>query len=224
MSRRKTRILMASLILVGMLLAVAVWQWPQATRPLGRIADKWDDPEPPDSDEPGASDFPRPRNRMDRAIGPAPVAFSPDGKTLLTGTKLWDAHTGEERATLHVQGAVQAFVFSPDGRTLAFASWSRDFYGAPGSRNGPILKLWDLATCKERATLQGRAGEAGLAGQASSLAFSPDARTLASGSWGGTVTLLDVENARERVIQDRGLPVTAVAFSPDGALLNPSGS
>src|SRR5947207_5989506 len=79
----------------------------------------------------------------------ASVAFSPDGKTLASGSldttiKLWDMTTGKERATLkgHTE-KVMKVAFSPDGKTLA-----------SGCQDGTI-KLWDVATDKERATLKG---------------------------------------------------------------------
>jgi WD40 repeat protein len=57
------------------------------------------------------------------------VAFSPDGKTLASGSegqtvKLWDARTGQEMATLkgHTD-YVSSVAFSPDGKTLASGSW-----------------------------------------------------------------------------------------------------
>src|SRR5205807_2526088 len=51
------------------------------------------------------------------------VAFSPDGRTLLTGSdgcvaRLWDAVTGAQLATLPHESPVTAAAFAPDGRTL----------------------------------------------------------------------------------------------------------
>ena len=52
------------------------------------------------------------------------MAFSPDGKTVITGSedntaRLWDAATGQPLGqTLTHQGAVHAVAFSPDGKTV----------------------------------------------------------------------------------------------------------
>jgi WD40 repeat protein len=56
------------------------------------------------------------------------ISFSPDGKTLLTGFKLRDPFTGQERLRLPLTEFNQA-VFSSDGRTLAVM-------------NGGTVRLW----------------------------------------------------------------------------------
>ncbi len=68
------------------------------------------------------------------------MAFSPDGKTVITGSedgtaRLWDASTGRPLGPpLTHQGAVRAVAFSPDGKTVI-----------TGSRDG-TARLWDVAT------------------------------------------------------------------------------
>ena len=146
---------------------------------------------------------PKLRATLKGQIGPViSLAFSPDGKTLALGNsggtiKLWDVPPGKERATLKGHTSpVWSVAFSPDGKTLASGSGATIQLATPdgkssGSRSGePTIKLWDVQTGKERATLKGHAGPV------VSVAFSPDGKTLASASHDTTIKLWDVRPAR----------------------------
>jgi WD40 repeat protein len=172
------------------------------------------------------------RTRLPGHEGPVrSVAFSPDGKTLASGSddhtvRLWDVATRQERARLDshqdkVKSAsdggqtlasgsddrtvqlwkAKSVVFSPDGKTLAI-----------GLDDGTV-RLWDVVTGKKE-SLPGHEG------QVHSVTFSSDGKTLASGSDDRTVRLWDVVTKQElaRLPGHEG-QVRSVAFSPDGKTL-----
>ena len=68
------------------------------------------------------------------------VAFSPDGKTILTGcydktARLWDAATGRPLGPpMEHSGRVLTVAFSPDGKTILTGSYDK------------TARLWDAAT------------------------------------------------------------------------------
>src|SRR5262249_16605197 len=89
------------------------------------------------------------------------VVFSPDGALLASASqdataRIWSPSGGQERLRLggHT-GPVSAVCFSPDGRRVASArgDWNRQ------SRGDLEVKVWDVATGRELAAMQGGADE-----------------------------------------------------------------
>jgi WD40 repeat protein len=138
------------------------------------------------------------------------VAFSPDGRTLVSGSwdntiKVWDVNSGTELRTL-AGGTekVNSVAFNHDGRTVASGSFDN------------TIKLWDVVSGRELRTLSGHANPV------RSVAFSPDGRTLASGGERhNAIEIFDVASGRE--LRTLAGHVEAVAFSPDGRTLASGG-
>lgn len=155
------------------------------------------------------------------------LAFSGDGKMLAIGSnektvKVWDLTTGQLKVTLTGHStAVRSVAFSADGKLLASVAQNLFQIGSPESPGE--VKVWDIGTGQQIAALKGHTGSV------TSLAFSPNGRTLALGYGGygrnsgetwGVVKLWDLDSDRHREFLDRHrLHVTSVAFSGDGKLL-----
>ena len=99
------------------------------------------------------------------------------------------------------KGTIFEIVYSPDGIRLAVASSSG-------------IWLYDTTTHQEVVLLTGHTSPV------TSITFSPDGRTLASGSEDGTIRLWDVvTGAPQRTLTGHTDWVLSVAFSPDGRTL-----
>jgi len=151
------------------------------------------------------------------------VAFSPDSKTIVSSSiniKLWDAVTGREIHTMSDR-FVHSVAFSPDGKTIAseFSEVKGSFneegsYIVGGDVYTVTIKLWDVITGREIRTLSGHSGGVLFV---PSIAFSPDGKTIVSGSTDGMIDLWDVVTGREiHTLRGNSWAVKSVAFSPDG--------
>ena len=137
------------------------------------------------------------------------VAFTPDGRTLLSGSqdhtvRFWSPATGQElRPPLRQSYNVLAFAFTPDGKALFTGSSDK------------TIRLWDLGRSRVVRRWQGSNESC-----VNALALSPDGRTLASGSWDGKMSRWEAGTGRRLMTSGAlGGFVRAVAFSPDGKVL-----
>ncbi|NMC80230.1 MAG: WD40 repeat domain-containing protein [Chloroflexi bacterium] len=127
------------------------------------------------------------------------LVFSPDGTSLATvdgGTiRLWRVADGAAQQTF----PGFALAFSPDGHTLAAASYER---------LDPHVTLWQVEDGAMRRTLPAQGG---------SLAFSPDGQLLAVA--GLEITVWNTASGEKLLSLPSPNPYGQVFFSPDGTLL-----
>src|ERR671932_486535 len=141
----------------------------------------------------------------------SPVAISPDGKTLASGSedgtiKLWDLQTGKLRNTLKRppssdkrSKSVRAIAFSPDGQSLA----------SGGKDNG--IKIWNLGSGTLLHTLSEKSN------WISALAISPDSQTLVCGDADGYITIGNLRTGElQNFFAGHSTLVDSLAISPDG--------
>lgn len=154
------------------------------------------------------------------------LAFSPDGRTLASGScdwafhrgrnvaefsmpdpgcvsewKLWEATSGELKRTVSEPGRLLSVAFSPDGQRLA-AAIGRNVRLYPLGAEGPgrTVTTYDF--------------------DATSVAFTPDGRSLVSGSHDQLVRRVALATGRvEWEAPGSWEQVNGVALSPDGSLL-----
>jgi WD40 repeat protein len=139
------------------------------------------------------------------------VAFSPDGKTLITAgpddaVRIWSVATYQQvgPAFPPLASPVESLAVSPDGSILA-----------TGEDDGTV-RLWDIGT--GRPIGQPLIAGARTGAAVETVAFSPDGSMIAAGDQNSTVRVWSVPT-RDQVgpALSGGLDtVNAVAFSPDG--------
>ncbi|KEP45443.1 eukaryotic translation initiation factor eIF2A [Rhizoctonia solani 123E] len=179
----------------------------------------------------GTSVAGQPKTPVDRAISSEPaqprpspivheghtdfvssVAFSPDGNSVASGSsdriiRIWDAQSPSpigEPLTGH-SDYVRSVAYSPLGDVIASGSWDK------------TIRLWDVNTRRQLGVMKGDLSFF-------SVAFSPDAKLIASGCGGfffdpsaNSVQLWDVQKmtAAANPLKGHTAYVNSVQFSPD---------
>lgn len=135
----------------------------------------------------------------------------------ITGSvRLWDiapdATTLERTVLQGHDRRLTAVAFSPDA--VQVASTGGYAYGVgEDATNNFAIALWNIETVSQSRLLRGHTDEV------VALAYSPDARLLASASRDGSVRVWDVLDGSEVSALTGDTPATTVAFAPDGRTL-----
>jgi WD40 repeat protein len=140
-----------------------------------------------------------------RAIAACPkkklIAWATCHKKVL----LWDITSPTKPAEFPQSNICPAVALSADGRAMAVAvDWN--------------TKLYDVEKKRVRVELKGHKG------QVSSVCFSPDGKTVMTGSWDETVRVWDVATGKERANYKWGVGrVYCATYAPDGLRLAAGG-
>jgi WD40 repeat protein len=144
------------------------------------------------------------------------LAFAPNGKTIAlagpgNGITILEQVSDQwsMRSIEGHQSVVEGVAFSPDGATLASTALDG------------TIRLWDPATGRQVRRFQEPPGwsiRKQLHRDGRSLAFSPDGKSLACGSWQSTC-VWELATGQERKLGGHLGEVVSVAFSPDSRKL-----
>jgi WD40 repeat protein len=160
--------------------------------------------------------------------GAASMAFTPDGKNLLslsmnsTAVVVWDLATGKKVRTIEEKdhknmvfwggnGSANQLSISPDGKTVASVSLELE-----GNMVITVVNFSELETGKSIRKIKEKAGGIGWM----SPTFSPDGKLIGWETYEGVVKLFDAAKGDEvRQIKSENRGYLQFAFAPDGKTL-----
>ena len=141
------------------------------------------------------------------------VSLSPDTKRLISADGndiyVWDASSGEKLMTLSGhESEIWSISYSPDGSRIVSGGLDK------------TVRLWNADTGAEIMTLRGHGDSplvAGFISPVASVAFSPNGKLIASGSYDYTVKIWNAITGTEVMTMDKHSSlISDVAFGPDG--------
>ena len=142
-------------------------------------------------------------------VNVASVAFSPDGKQVISGSgdhtiKLWDVQTGNEiRTFTRNTYFIRAVAFSPDGKQFIACT----DYNSDRRFNNYVLNLWDVETGRIISTFTGH--QDGI----TSVAFSSDGKQILSASRDNTIKIWNTSTGQEIQSYSWRIPGRLIMFS-----------
>ncbi len=147
--------------------------------------------------------------------GPARLAYSPDGKSLITTAenktiKVWNTANYSEIARIPNDTIFcYCIAWSPDGKYVAVGGGDLGGQGAPNQ-----VTIFDAKTFKEAGKLLGHNGPV------MCVAFSPDSKTIGTGGEEGIAGLWQTDGFKSLgTLAGHEARVKAIAFTPDGKTL-----
>ncbi|MFT5426954.1 MAG: WD40 repeat protein [Gammaproteobacteria bacterium] len=149
-------------------------------------------------------------------------SFSPNGQYLAIPVNfaieenekvvVWDTKTWQPIFTIDIlTGHVSSVTFSPDGTRLAIALGETWSIWGERNKDYKTVQIWDLETKTKTLTLEGHEDAV------TEVDYSPDGKTILTGSFDGTSRIWDAETGQEKfILKGHSSPQFRALFSPDG--------